>query len=242
MPLNVKDFILTESKLLILLWWSSMEISSSSGSHASIWASGVLILFVPGPLSSGIPVWNGSAYHTCCMFYQMPGTASACVLHYSIWGFLLCALFSALWITVCYLSQYAYSFMSFMLSNVFFSALCAYILWSHISTCPLSISSVFFWDISSFMISCMLLHCLYSLWIVLWIFYCILYSYILQLLFALCTSSSVWSHYLFYVICNIVITVLFCCAAAWIFPLAHLSVLLNFACIFLSLSKSLYEL
>ena len=130
-------------------------------SPASIWVAGVLILFMPWPLSSCILLWSGSTYHMHCMFYHMPETASACVLHHIIDIFLLCTPFSVLWVTVYHLSWFAYSFVYgqslwCLVYNTFFWALCSSTPLAHLSTWSLSLSCVFFWAVSYFMISCMI--------------------------------------------------------------------------------------
>ena len=92
---------------LIMLWGLPLLY----GYHACVQATGVLVLFVSSPLTSDILLWSGSSYLTCHMSYQMPGTASACVLHHSIDRFLFCTLFSALWVPVCFLSWLFYPFL-----------------------------------------------------------------------------------------------------------------------------------
>ena len=104
MQLNVKDCILTESKLLLFLSQSCTGTFSSLWSHEYVWAAGVLIFFIPGPFSSGIPLKSGYAYCTCCKFYQTSEPASACLLHCSA------VFYSALWAAVFHPSWFAYSF------------------------------------------------------------------------------------------------------------------------------------
>ena len=76
-----------------------------------------------------------------------------------------------------------------------------------------------------------LLHCLYHLWTVLWAFYHVLYRYILQLLYIVCPSNSVWIHSLFYVSFHYVVWPDF-------FLLGHWTVLLHF---YMYLFKHLWE-
>ena len=99
--LNVKYFILTESRLFpvnvtwhVLVCVSCLCLGCWGASHVHIF-----------PLE----LWHTSVkwftYHMHYMSYQMLGTVSACMLHHSIYSFLLCAHSSALLVpSVSYLS------------------------------------------------------------------------------------------------------------------------------------------
>ena len=139
MLLNVKDFILTESKLLLL--WNQPGIRTSSSLwvlciHLGWWGADLVFAWL---LELSILLWNFSAYHMHCMFYQRLGTASTCVLHHSTCCFLLCVLFSALWVTVWHLSWFAYSFVC---GQSLLCLLCYLMLFSALSSLPL------FWSTS----------------------------------------------------------------------------------------------
>ena len=141
---NVKDFTLTEWKLLLFSTWLGMGTSSSLCVLCICHAYpiyGVLVLFASAPFSSSIPLWNGSAYHMPCTSYQTLGTVSSCVLYHSIYSFLfLNSLFCSLgcclsaifvFLPLCICSK---SFMIFISSNTFFCTPCASTHWIHIST------------------------------------------------------------------------------------------------------------
>ena len=84
-------------KTLVALFFSLGQwLPPCCVSCACVWAAWVLVTLVLIPWSSGILLWSCSTSHMHCMFSQMPGTASGCVLHHStclsILSFLYCSL------------------------------------------------------------------------------------------------------------------------------------------------------
>ena len=154
MLLKVKDFILIESKLLLL------SSQSGTGTSPSLWVSCICLGCWNAEL---VCTWLLKLHHTILKWFCLPHMLHLlpiarhflcmCVAPQYGQFSTLCS-FSALWVTVCNPSSFAYSFVygqSFMRPNTFASTL-----WAHISTCSLSISCVLFWDVSSFMISCVI--------------------------------------------------------------------------------------
>ena len=122
----------------------------------------MLVSFTSVCLNFGILPRNGSAYHMCCMSYQMPSTLSTNVLHNSSYNFLFLIPSVALWVAACQLSLSAYTFvhgqslLCFPLHLAPFSASSAPPLFGPILIIVHCLFLLYVWSISSFIISCII--------------------------------------------------------------------------------------
>ena len=238
MLLNVKDFILTESKLVLLSYHSGMGTPSSlwiSCIHLDCWSCSCLGPQAPAYCSEVVLLIVCTLCFTKCWALSLMCVAPQ-YLQFSILYPLFCFLDCCLSPTLICLLFCIWS-KSFMSSKIFsvLSALplfgptllpnhCLFLVYSFGPLVPFCSLAWFY--------------CLYHLWTVLWAFYHVLYSYIMWLLCAVCPSIPVWIHCLFYVICTIVTNVSFHYAEALSFLLAHWTVLLCFG---MHLSQSYFS-